>query len=193
MKDFGTGRIGYAYGNGGGPGGLAIRYSKPFDNSGYPRSRTEGITAGGLSIQLLDHPPMGQLGNVSWEEEAYFSELDLQIQLMMNCLPFGEKGMDFHYWLWGSLATHQLGGDSWERWKADVRVVLFEKQLHDKVDSKGRALQGSWEPDTTWGAWGGRIYSTAMATLILETEMRYLPAKKRADMEFKRLKALRKS
>ena len=193
MKDFGTGRSGYAFGNGGGPGGLAIRYSKPFDNSAYPRSRAEGITAGGLAIQLLDLPPIGKLGEVSWEEAPFFSELDQQIQLMMKCLPFGEKGMDFHYWLWGSLAIHQLGGDSWARWKTEVRTVLLEKQFQEKVDSKGRDLRGSWDPDTTWGAWGGRIYSTAMATLILETEMRYLPAEKRAFLEFKRLKALRKA
>ncbi len=36
-------------------------------------------------------------------------------------------------------------------------------------------LAGSWDPDTVWGSYGGRVYSTAMATLCLEVYYRYLP------------------
>ena len=36
-------------------------------------------------------------------------------------------------------------------------------------------LAGSWDADTVWGGYGGRIYSTAMATLCLEVYYRYLP------------------
>ena len=36
-------------------------------------------------------------------------------------------------------------------------------------------LAGSWDPDTVWGGYGGRVYTTAMAALCLEVYYRYLP------------------
>jgi hypothetical protein len=36
-------------------------------------------------------------------------------------------------------------------------------------------LAGTWDPDAIWGGYGGRIYSTALATLCLEVYYRYLP------------------
>jgi len=46
---------------------------------------------------------------------------------------------------------------------------LLARQRHDG------ALVGSWDPDNLWGNYGGRVYSTAMATLCLEVYYRYLP------------------
>ncbi|MBN1910787.1 MAG: hypothetical protein JW818_13665 [Pirellulales bacterium] len=34
---------------------------------------------------------------------------------------------------------------------------------------------GSWPPTTTWGSYGGRVYTTALSTLCLEVYYRYLP------------------
>jgi hypothetical protein len=35
------------------------------------------------------------------------------------------------------------------------------------------SLAGSWSPDGLWGGYGGRIYSTALATMCLEVYYRY--------------------
>jgi hypothetical protein len=64
---------------------------------------------------------------------------------------------------------YQHGGDDWERWNAVVRDRIVSQQR----DSGHQA--GSWDPDDSeWGTRGGRIYSTALATLTLEVYYRYL-------------------
>jgi hypothetical protein len=35
--------------------------------------------------------------------------------------------------------------------------------------------KGSWSPNTVWGGCGGRVYTTAMATMCLEVYYRYDP------------------
>jgi hypothetical protein len=42
----------------------------------------------------------------------------------------------------------------------------------------GGDLDGSWDPVTVWGSYGGRAYTTAMAALCLEVYYRYLPLEK---------------
>jgi hypothetical protein len=36
-------------------------------------------------------------------------------------------------------------------------------------------LAGSWDPNTRWDGYGGRVYSTSLATLCLEAHYRFLP------------------
>ena len=35
---------------------------------------------------------------------------------------------------------------------------------------------GSWNSNTVWGGYGGRVYTTAMAAMCLEVYYRYAPA-----------------
>ncbi len=74
---------------------------------------------------------------------------------------------DLYYWYYGSLAMRQVGGAGWTRWAKAVRGRLLPLQCR-----KGSA-RGSWDPDSVWGEEGGRIYSTAMAVLVLQAEYRY--------------------
>ncbi len=76
---------------------------------------------------------------------------------------------NLYYWYYGTLALHQLQDDQWRRWNDALQRELIERQ------HKGGHNAGSWDPDTTWGNYGGRIYSTAMATMCLEVYYRYLP------------------
>jgi hypothetical protein len=77
---------------------------------------------------------------------------------------------NLYYWYYGTLAMYQHGGDAWSRWNAQVRDQVVRRQ---KV--KGHSA-GSWDPDDSmYGARGGRIYCTALATLTLEVYYRYLP------------------
>ncbi|HBN74959.1 MAG TPA: hypothetical protein DD473_03875, partial [Planctomycetaceae bacterium] len=74
-----------------------------------------------------------------------------------------------YYWYYGTLAMYQFGGEEWNQWNGQVRELLIAKQR------KQGPLAGSWNPDGPWGGYGGRIYSTALATLSLEVYYRFLP------------------
>jgi hypothetical protein len=77
---------------------------------------------------------------------------------------------NLYYWYYGTLAMYQNGGTTWNRWNQQVRDQLVRRQRRE-----GHAT-GSWDPDEDpqYGARGGRIYSTALATLTLEVYYRYL-------------------
>ena len=47
--------------------------------------------------------------------------------------------------------------------------MLVDAQVVDGPDA------GSWSPNTVWGGYGGRTYSTALAALCLEVYYRYAP------------------
>jgi hypothetical protein len=77
---------------------------------------------------------------------------------------------NLYYWYYGTLAMYQHGGVAWSRWNGQVRDQLVSRQR-----TTGHAV-GSWDPDDDdqYGVRGGRIYSTALATLTLEVYYRYL-------------------
>jgi hypothetical protein len=57
---------------------------------------------------------------------------------------------------------------AWDKWNARCRDTLVSTQ------SKGGDQDGSWT-DNRWGQHGGKVFSTALATLTLEVYYRYLP------------------
>jgi hypothetical protein len=67
----------------------------------------------------------------------------------------------------------QFGGNPWNSWHPRIRELLLERQNSN----------GSWDvpPGCPENQWAGqdKIYSTAMASLILEIYMHYLPAYQR--------------
>lgn len=78
----------------------------------------------------------------------------------------------FHYY--AIQASYQAGGQHWNDWHPKVRELLLSKQNAD----------GSWDvPPGTSEAEGvvgpNKVYWTAMASLILEIYMHYLPAYQR--------------
>lgn len=83
--------------------------------------------------------------------------------------PPGRQSMNLYTWYYSTLALYQYGGEPWERWNGRLRDLLIAEQV-----TTGE-FAGSWEPRDQWGGYGGRIYSTAFATLTLEVYYRYLP------------------
>jgi hypothetical protein len=77
--------------------------------------------------------------------------------------------LNYYYWYYGTLAMYQNGGRAWQDWNSVVREVLIGEQI------KSGRLAGSWDPNDEWGRYGGRLYSTALATLTLEVYYRFLP------------------
>lgn len=80
----------------------------------------------------------------------------------------GIKPNDY-YWYYGTLAMYQLQGEYWEHWNEALQKTLLERQIKDGP------LAGAWDTDTVWGGYGGRIYTTAIASLSLEVYYRFLP------------------
>jgi hypothetical protein len=76
---------------------------------------------------------------------------------------------DEYFWYYGTLAMFQHGGEPWDEWNTAQRDLIVSLQ-----QTNGN-LAGSWDPKGKWAGIGGRIYSTALATLCLEVYYRYLP------------------
>lgn len=82
----------------------------------------------------------------------------------------GRERANLYYWYYGTLAMFQLQDARWDKWNEALQARLVPTQRKD-----GR-LAGSWDPeDTVWGSYGGRVYTTAMAALCLESYYRFTP------------------
>ena len=90
-------------------------------------------------------------------------------ELMKINLP--QKGKpNYYYWYYGCLSMFQHQGPIWELWNKQMKKSFLEMQIRQGDDV------GSWEPKGQWTSGkGGRVMSTAMATLSLEVYYRYLP------------------
>jgi hypothetical protein len=75
---------------------------------------------------------------------------------------------DYYLWYNCTLAMYQAGGEPWERWNKVVREMVLSLQVHGESCDRG-----SWVPDDQWSVFGGRVYSTALATLTLEVYYRF--------------------
>jgi len=83
--------------------------------------------------------------------------------------PSDRGDYNIYYLYYGTLAMYQHGGAPWSTWNARVRDQVVGRQ-----QTRGHKA-GSWDPDDSpYGTHGGRIYSTALATLTLEVYYRFL-------------------
>lgn len=133
-------------------GGFAYQ---PGQGPGAARS-----AAGILSLQLC-----GSYGDPLIEKGIdYLSKQPLQWQT-------SEYFYYLHYY--AIQGFFQFGGNAWNSWHPRIRELLLERQNPN----------GSWDvpPGCPESQWTGqdKIYSTAMASLILEIYMHYLPAYQR--------------
>jgi hypothetical protein len=83
--------------------------------------------------------------------------------------------LNLYYWYYATLALHhqQQASDramqAWQTWNSALTNALLDAQVVDGLEN------GSWNPDTVWGGYGGRVYTTAVAALCLEVYYRYAP------------------
>jgi hypothetical protein len=87
--------------------------------------------------------------------------------LVRNKTDRGE--FNIYYLYYGTLSMYQHGGAAWSAWNGRVRDDVVRRQR-----TEGH-MAGSWDPDDSpYGSKGGRIYTTALATLTLEVYYRFL-------------------
>ena len=166
MTDQGTGRTGYAMGDGGGPGGRPSRIKAYIER--FPPEASEALTA----VSLLCREFLTDTNEVRrWKDHENYALLKKQADLIAACPPvWDEEGgtCDMYYWYYATFAMNQWGGSHWKNWKKAIESAVLSNQ-HQGKDN----FTGSWDPVGPWGEDGGRVYSTAICTLILEVYYRY--------------------
>jgi hypothetical protein len=129
---------------------------------------------GGLTRYQPWEPPTPTMSAEGWVCRQFLGQAvpasaadEAAAYLLKNPSDRGRTNM--YYWYYATLAMYQHGGADWARWNARTRDWLVRLQ-----HVSGHA-SGSWDPDESiYGERGGRIYSTALATLSLEVYYRYL-------------------
>ena len=121
------------------------------------RKFTPAMTAEGMFAQQLLGLPRDD------------PRMRVSIDFISRNPPDWESTPNSYYWYYATLALFQHQGESWREWNETLTGQLLAHQRKD-----GRAA-GSWDPDGEWADVGGRIYQTALCTLMLEVYYRYLP------------------
>jgi hypothetical protein len=162
MTDQATGRVGYMV-TGTGPARSAD------DVDRFPPDLSESMTAAGLFVRIL-------LG----EDPAKAPDLRKGVALCLRPASARDAGtlpawtpagtIDVYYWHYGSLAMYQAGGGAWATWS---RALVSAALAGQNTKGDSAALRGSWDPVDPWARDGGRIYSTAMMILSLQSPSRY--------------------
>lgn len=124
----------------------------------YPH-REFGMTAAGMTAHLMSRPVV--------EEELLSRQAALLLsegQPRVERAPARFDSNDLYFWFFGSIAMFQRGDGDWDRWRTRLLPELIAAQEKD----------GGWPAAfDKWALYGGRVYTTAMATLILESVTRY--------------------
>jgi squalene cyclase len=93
---------------------------------------------------------------------------------LLASLPTAER-VNLYYWYYATLALHhrhaqnERAAQAWQTWNDAMVTAIIATQVSDGPNA------GSWKMNTIWGGYGGRIYTTAMATMCLEVYYRYAP------------------
>jgi len=83
----------------------------------------------------------------------------------------GPAPTDIYFNYYGTQVMKQIGGPQWEAWNNKMLKFILPTQ------EKSGHMAGSWMEggETHSGEAGGRLYVTAMSTMILEVYYRYMP------------------
>jgi len=135
----------------------------------FPPDKSEALTAVGLSIRFHCD---------ATDRETYAKGIDL-------CLKQGpdwnrETGaIDMYYWYWGTMGLRRYGGAAWKHWRKLLVPIVREHQRRDAP------FLGSFDPVGVWGREGGRVYSTALMTMVASMiEIRRWVEESRSDKPF---------
>lgn len=156
--------------------GATIAGTKKFLNSvqanngatyGYmgPGEHRPSMTAVGLLCRMY----------LGWDREH--PALQEGVQRLSKSAP-SETNLYYNYY--ATQVMRHYGGEPWEEWNNEMRDHLVKTQ-----NRRGHA-EGSWLLGKEHTKQGGRLYCTAMATMILEVYYRHLPiyGQKASDEEF---------
>jgi len=145
-----TGRAGYNY------RGTGSARPKKKDKT-FPNALTRAMTAEAILVRL-------GAGQRPGENEL----VDKGVQQILDCPPrwnVKEGYLDMYYWFQATRALYQVGDSPWRKWQKSMTKVILKHQHPKRSGSR----TGSWDPIGVWGDDGGRVYSTALMLLCLES------------------------
>ena len=134
---------------GGGKHGGLYGYQGPAKNS-------PAMIATGMFCRQLDLVPPG-------------SGMQIESANQLKRHPMESRRLDYYYIYYATLALYQHQGPIWDKWNEQLKDTL--PRIQEKTGSK----KGSWEASRGLAGNGGRVASTALATLSLEVYYRILP------------------
>jgi hypothetical protein len=126
----------------------------------FPSDKSESLTAIGVMIRVF-------VGHTPKDDEFLLKGAEL-LRKKLPRWDTDSGAMDFYYWFWGSCAMRQIGGTYWKSWSDALKSTLIATQRHET----NRCARGSWDTVDAWSDAAGRIYSTAMCCLCLESYWR---------------------
>ncbi|MGQ9576235.1 MAG: hypothetical protein ACUVUC_13045 [Thermoguttaceae bacterium] len=88
---------------------------------------------------------------------------------LLGELPGQTHPGNLYYWYYATLGLYPMQGEHWTRWSTALQKTLINTQR------KEGPLAGSWDPTGRWDGYGGRVYTTALGALCLETYYRFFP------------------
>jgi hypothetical protein len=162
------------------PDDLATDYDKEVGVKRYFKAFTGYLTLSGKEETALQQTSMTAAGMacrffMGWKRSHPF--MIGSANYLLDFLPQWKRGLEkgqaiawyFYYWYYGTMAMHQMGGRYWRAWNEKIKTMLPENQRREPPD-----LAGSWDPDTAVLN-GGRLFSTPVAIMTLETYYRFSP------------------
>ena len=162
------------------PEDLSTDYDYEVGNRQYYKAFTGYLELSGAEKSALQMTSMTAVGMVcrffmGWKRSHPF--MIGSGNYLMDYLPQWMQGLNkgmaiawyHYYWYYGTLAMYQMGGRYWRAWNQKIKKMYPEKQRTSPAE-----LAGSWDPDTAVLN-GGRLFSTAMSILSLETYYRFSP------------------
>lgn len=97
------------------------------------------------------------------------SAMTVSVELISRHPPKWDEGPNTYYWYYATLALFHQQGERWHVWNESLTRELLAHQRKDE------GAAGSWDPIGEWAPTAGRVYQTAICTLMLEVYYRYLP------------------
>ncbi len=133
-------------------------------------SRVEAREGGGFGYQepgVLPAPTaIGTLSSMFLGRAREDTNLRLGIERLAN---WGPSSTDVYYNYYATQVLHHDDGPLWQDWNLQLRGQLLDSQ---SLDGHSR---GSWFFPDKHAYAGGRLYTTAMCTMILQVYYRHLP------------------
>lgn len=143
---------------------------------GYTAKGTGKVVVQGKNEDWDGHESLtgaAMTARIRMEQMTNRDILDGGAKLLVCDLPqWREKKVDMYYWFHGTEALFCFDGANGKYWKAWT-VALQDALVKSQENADGGCAVGSWDPDADrWGFEGGRVFTTAMGVLALETPYR---------------------